>query len=434
MLKQLSEQIRECLALADAARKRADATDDPDEKAQFLVMETRWLRIAYSCAFSESLADFTKATAEWRRKFDEACCESDKRVRARNEQLRWLASIVESSDDAIMTKDLRGTITSWNRGAERIFGYAAEEVIGKPGTILIPADRRDEEPRILGQIRAGEKVEHYETVRQHKDGSLIEISLSVSPVRDELGTIIGSSKIARDITQRKNIERHTAVLAREAEHRTRNILATVSATVELSQADTPEGLKAVIRGRIQALANAHALFVESRWTGAELTRLVAQELSPYQTGGERARIEGPSILLDPTAAQALAVTVHELATNAAKYGALSKPGGKLHIAWSRSSTDSITILWTELDGPPVMPPTRKGFGSRVMNALIREIGGTIAFDWREDGLRCDVTVPDGRLARGSGPLDGTPDNAAMRRQDQEAPAAGRKGRTSGALF
>src|SRR5262249_48571099 len=156
------------------------------------------------------------------------------------------------------------------------------------------------------------------------------------------------------------IERHAALLAREAEHRTRNILATVNATVELSQSDTPEGLKAAIRGRIQALANAHALFVESRWSGAELGRLVAQELSPYQSGGERAQIEGPQIMLDPGVAQALAMTVHELATNAAKYGALSAPGGKVLIAWSRSPDDSIAIRWTELGGPSVRAPACNG--------------------------------------------------------------------------
>jgi light-regulated signal transduction histidine kinase (bacteriophytochrome) len=166
-------------------------------------------------------------------------------------------------------------------------------------------------------------------------GSLIEISLSVSPMRDELGTIIGASKIARDITQRKQIERQAAILAREAEHRTRNILATVSAAVELSESDTPEGLKASIRGRIQALANAHTLFVESRWSGAELNQLVAQELSPYRTDPEGALIEGPRIVLEPTVAQAVAVTVHELATNAAKYGALS--GVRFKVMRSRLS-------------------------------------------------------------------------------------------------
>jgi two-component sensor histidine kinase len=210
-----------------------------------------------------------------------------------------------------------------------------------------------------------------------------------------------ASEIARDLTQRKQIERKGAVLAREAEHRFTNILATISATVELSQSDTPEGLKAVIRGRIQALANAHALFVESHWEGAELTRLVALELSAYQTGGGRVQIEGQEIMLDPTVAQALAVTVHELATNAAKYGALSTPGGKLRMAWSLSPEGSITIRWTELDGPIVTAPTRKGFGSRAMNSLIQQIGGTIAFDWRENGLCCDVTVPGSQVG-GSG--------------------------------
>jgi two-component sensor histidine kinase len=199
--------------------------------------------------------------------------------------------------------------------------------------------------------------------------------------------------IARDITERKQIEKQAAVLAREAEHRTRNILSTVSATVELSQSDTPEGLKAAIRGRIQALANVHALFVQSRWTGAELSQIVAQELSPYQTNGARALIEGPKIVLEPNVAQALAVTLHELATNAAKYGAFSTPGGRVLITWSRSPDDEFTLRWREIDGPPAREPTRPGFGSRVMNTLIQRLGGTITFEWREDGLSCEIIIP-----------------------------------------
>jgi PAS domain S-box-containing protein len=335
---------------------------------------------------------FTPAAAQRHRNFDAVCSESDRRVQALRDELRWLASIIESSDDAIITKDVYGIIKSWNKGAEHIFGCAAEEVIGKPVTILIPPERLDEEPRILQRIGAGKKIEHFETVRRRKDGRLIEVSLCVSPVRDERGAIIGASKIARDITWRKKNERNAAILAREAEHRTRNILATVSATVELSQADTPEALKAGIRGRIQALANVYALFVESRWSGAELNRLVARELSPYQTGGERLRIEGPPIVLNPTVAQAIAVTVHELVTNAAKYGALSTPGGKVVMAWWQSPDQSIAIRWTEIGGPAVTAPSRNGFGSQMMTGLINEVGGTIAFDWRKDGLRCEITV------------------------------------------
>jgi PAS domain S-box-containing protein len=114
-----------------------------------------------------------------------------------------LASIVESSDDAIVSKALDGIITTWNRGAERLFGYTAEEVIGKPVMILIPEDRMNEEPQILERIRRGERVDHYDTVRRRKDGSLIDISLTVSPLKDGDGRIIGASKIARDITDHK---------------------------------------------------------------------------------------------------------------------------------------------------------------------------------------------------------------------------------------
>ncbi|MFN2531295.1 MAG: PAS domain S-box protein [Pyrinomonadaceae bacterium] len=118
----------------------------------------------------------------------------------------WLSAIVESADDAIISKTLDGIITSWNRGAERIFGYTGDEVIGKSITILIPPDHINEEPQILARLRAGQRIEHYETVRMRKDGSLLDISLTVSPIRSDDGTIIGASKIARDISEKKRIE------------------------------------------------------------------------------------------------------------------------------------------------------------------------------------------------------------------------------------
>jgi PAS domain S-box-containing protein len=153
-----------------------------------------------------------------------------RRAYSRGTGVLGLAAIVESSDDAIMGLNLDGIFTSWNKGTERLFGYLAEEVIGKPVKVLIPPDRHNEEPAILERIKRGECVEHYETVRRHKDGSSIDISLTVSPVKNIDGKIIGASKIARDITERKRSEAHIALL----EHRVKNILATVQATVQLS--------------------------------------------------------------------------------------------------------------------------------------------------------------------------------------------------------
>jgi PAS domain S-box-containing protein len=305
-----------------------------------------------------------------------------------------IAAIVESSADAIISKDLNGTIATWNAGAEQIFGYVAEEVIGKSITILIPPDRHQEETEIIGHIRRGERVEHYETVRVCKDGSRVDISLSVSPVRNSAGKIIGASKIARDITERKRSEKQITSLAREAEHRAKNMLATVQATVRLTEADTPKELKRAIEGRIQALANVHALFVQSRWVGAELHNLVRQELAPYCRDGEtRARIEGPSLLLEPNTAQTMAVTLHELATNAAKYGALSVPTGKIQVEWSRVADGRIVLRWTETGGPAVEPPTRKGFGTRVIESMIQQDKGEFRLDWRVEGLTCEITMP-----------------------------------------
>ena len=237
-----------------------------------------------------------------RKQVDAALGESEQR-------LRWLASIVESSDDAIISKNLDGIITSWNKGAERIFGYTAEEAIGQPITIVIPQDRHDEERSILTRIRRGERIDHFETIRQHKHGSLIVVSLTVSPVKNAEGKIVGASKSARDITEQKRAQQQITTLAREAEHRSKNLLATVQATVHLSQAATPEGLKQAIEGRILALAKVHSLFVESRWIGAELSTVARQELGPYSAKDEkRVRIDGPQVLLEPNVAQAIAIS------------------------------------------------------------------------------------------------------------------------------
>ena len=307
-----------------------------------------------------------------------------------------LASIVEFGDDAIVSKNLDGMITSWNRGAERIFGYLAEEVIGKPVTILIPSELHHEEGLILARIRRGERIDHYETTRRRKDGSLLDMSLTISPVRDVNGTVVGASKIARDITERKRSEAQISFLAREAEHRAKNLLANVGAMVQLSQADTPDGLKKAIAGRIAALAGVHSLFAQSRGTGAELGSLVEQELAPYSRDeGTRTQIDGPTVVLKPDLAQAIAVAVHELATNAAKYGALSVPEGQVRVEWSRAADGRVVLRWTEAGGPPVNPPTRKGFGTHVMEAMIRgpHVNGDVRLGWHAAGLACEIAVP-----------------------------------------
>jgi PAS domain S-box-containing protein len=307
------------------------------------------------------------------------------------QRLRMLASIVESSDDAIVSKNLDGIITSWNRGAERVFGYTAEEAIGQPITIVIPHDRQGEEREILTRIRRGERIDHFETIRQRKHGSLIVVSLTVSPVKNAEGKIVGASKIARDITEQKHDQEKIATLAREAEHRSKNLLATVQATVNLSQADTSDDLKSAIEGRIQALANVHSLFAKSRWIGAELSTLATQELSPYRRDNEaRVRIDGPQVLLEPNTAQMAAVILHELATNAVKYGALAAAEGRVEVNWSHPGDGWLTLRWTETGGPPAKPPTRQGFGHRVIERMIGQLKGKSSFDWRPQGLACEI--------------------------------------------
>ena len=160
----------------------------------------------------------------------------------------------------------------------------------------------------------------------------------------------------------------------------------------VSQSDTPDGLKRAIEGRIRALANVHSLFVETRWQGANLQTIAKNELAPYSQSDERrVQIYGPPLLLAPDVAQAMAMTLHELATNAAKYGALSAPHGRIDLKWSRDEAGTLTLHWTETGGPAVQKPARKGFGGRIIERMIDQLNGKIGFDWRADGLICRIT-------------------------------------------
>ena len=303
------------------------------------------------------------------------CFTTDITERKRGERAaRLLASIIETSDDAIVSKDLHGTVTSWNKGAERLFGYTAHDMIGKSITLLIPAGRHNEEPEIINRIRRGERFEHYETVRIRKDGSMVDISLTVSPVRDDSGKVIGASKIARDITDRKQAQARTEFLTKEIQHRTKNLFAVVQSVVGRSFAGkrTVEEAQSSVMDRLHSLGQTHLMLMDKDWQGADLVDVVGSEMSPY---AGRVTVDGPSLLLNAKAAQNFALMLHELATNAAKYGSLSNTSGQVHIGWSvtqPNGSQRYVFHWQERGGPIVDEPKGKGFGSAVLEQVMSE--------------------------------------------------------------
>jgi PAS domain S-box-containing protein len=307
-----------------------------------------------------------------------------------------LASIVESSDDAIVSKDLNGIVTSWNLAAERLFGYTAEEMIGHPIAVIAAPDRIDEMPAIMRRLRAGERIEHYETRRRRKDGTIVDISLTVSPIRDETGTIVGASKIARDITQQVELRNRLELLRREVDHRAKNILQVVQALLRLTRADSLEGYMTALEGRIRTLAAAQTQLAENRWRGAELGRLLRDALGAFGDA-ERLAIAGPELFISADAAQALAITIHELATNASKYGALSVPQGRVEIGWDFEG-DAVSLTWSERGGPPIVEPSVHGYGMRVIQSVVPgQADGSVELHWPSEGLRCVLSFPAPQL-------------------------------------
>jgi PAS domain S-box-containing protein len=310
-------------------------------------------------------------------------------------QSSMLANIVASSDDAIISKTLDGTITSWNQGAARIFGYTAEEMVGQHIKRLIPPELYPEEDDILARLARGEHIDHFETVRLAKNGRRIDLSVTISPMRDRRGKLIGASKVGRDVSERKQAERLQRLLINELNHRVKNTLATVQAIAQqtVHYARTPAEFASSFSGRIQSLARIHELLTESTWQGAELSALVREQVS-IDGDEKRFSYSGPSVMLNAQAALHLSLVLHELATNARKYGALLNPGGRVSIDWTVRSGEErrLSLRWRDRGGPPVSVPDSRGFGTSLIEESLRAHAGTASIHYEREGLTCDVTL------------------------------------------
>lgn len=316
-----------------------------------------------------------------------------------------LAAIVESSDDAIVSKTVDGIITSWNRGAQRLFGYTPEEAIGQHITLIIPADRLDEEDSILANIREGKRIDHYETVRRRKDGSLVDISLTVSPVRDNSGAVIGASKIARDISERKLVAERQALLLREMNHRIKNIFAIVGAVIGLSEraATTVAELASELRERTRALSIAHELTLPdigaAQRQDTTLFTLIKALFAAHQyEGRKRLSVTGSDLPVHGPQLTSFALLLHEFATNAIKYGALSAATGRVEIDIRHD--EEFLLRWIEIGGPTVEQPVGAGgFGSQLEKAAISSLQGSIDREWNPAGLQITVRIPLDNIQR-----------------------------------
>jgi PAS domain S-box-containing protein len=314
---------------------------------------------------------------------------------------RRLVAIIESSEDAILAKDLNGIITDWNEGARRLFGYTAEEAIGRSVTMLIPEDRHDEEPAILARIRRGERIEHYETIRQHKDGSPIDISLTVSPILNRKGEVIGASKIARDISDKRRAEQQKDLLLREMNHRIKNLFAISSSLVSLSakHAKSIEDLIADLQGRFSALASAHSLTLAtdaSQRQDISLHSLIQKVMTPYhnkERPDPQVTISGPDWTITGSEVTYFALLFYEFATNAAKHGALSTPIGRIVIECSEDG-DQMTLIWREHGvNQPTADAHETGFGSVLIRATVESLNGKFEQSTGDQSLELRITFP-----------------------------------------
>jgi PAS domain S-box-containing protein len=341
------------------------------------------------------------------RQLERLNAELEERVRARTAELEASTARLLESEQRRTLAIAAGNMGSWDwdwisgdwiwdEGQYRIFGVDPQTFAVNPETIkaLLFADDVRQLSSLIDRFSNGLKTYETEFRIRRPNGEVRWCIGSAAASLDGNDRVIRVSGVTIDITERKRAEQRQSLLSREVDHRGKNALALVQSIVRLTRADNIDDYSRAVEGRIAALARVHTILSLSSWEGAELSRLIDEELAPFITkDAHRVTVAGPKIRLQPSTAQTLALALHELATNAAKYGALSSLSGRIAVSW-RLVADCLDIEWREDAGPQVERPSSQGFGTKSVIASIEtQLGGRALFDWRAEGLCCRLSVP-----------------------------------------
>jgi PAS domain S-box-containing protein len=315
----------------------------------------------------------------------------------------YTRSLIESNIDALMTTDPSGIITDVNKQMEALTGRTRDELIGAPFKSHFTDPKRAE--AAIKLVLRERKVTDYELTARARDGKQTVVSYNATTFYDRGRKLQGVFAAARDVTERKEDEAQLRFLMRELFHRSKNLLAVIQAIARQTArySGSAESFLEKFNARLQALAMSHDILFKEEGQSASLADLVGQQLAPYLDSREsQVSVEGPTVLLKPDAAQNLGFALHELATNAAKYGALSVPEGRVSIAWRllpEAGGNGVELDWVESCGPAVVKPTHRGFGSMVIERnLARELDTQVELSFPAEGVQCKILLPPGQLA------------------------------------
>ena len=297
-----------------------------------------------------------------------------------------------------------GLVQGINRRGLDVLGLSREEeAIGRDWfSAFLPERLRETARAVFMRVAAGTAEPghlHHETCVLRADGEERLVSWSNAVLQDGSGRLVAVVASGEDVTAQRGAEERQTLLMREVDHRAKNVLAVVQSIIRLSQTDNPVHFAAAVEGRVGALARAHTLLARENWSGGDLRTLIEGELTAYLRSG-RVAIYGAGIWLAPEAVQAIAMVSHELATNAARHGALASPEGEIAVRWTMLPDGRLRLIWSEQSGAPLADRSRRrGFGMRMIDATVRsQLGGSIGFEWRPEGLSCTMVIAADRVS------------------------------------
>lgn len=317
-----------------------------------------------------------------------------------NDTERRLQAVLDNATMSVILMDDRQQCIYMNRAAEKLIGYTLDEVLAldRPLHDIVHHTYPDGRPFPLSECAIDRAFPEHnqmqgEEVFVHRDGSFYPVAFTASPMRDEASNTIGTIIEVRDIREEKAAKERQRLLIDELNHRVKNTLAAVQSIAHQSFKGADAEAREAFEGRLSALSSAHNILTRESWTGASLHTALKTAIAPFETTG-CFELVGDDHPLSPKMVVSLSMVLHELATNAAKYGSLSAPGGKVRIEWSvNEEGERLAMRWEESGGPEVAPPTRKGFGSRLLERqFATEFAGSVSLDYRPSGLVCTMDL------------------------------------------